>query len=555
MSLAKLDEYEHWTIADDLYSSSKVRGTFSPLHFLVRLREHDHSLLQQVTEQIQSKNIDGKLITAFSIYFHETIHWWQHAGSTLGLMLSLRYPAQLHVNRKHLLELLEQIGPRKPLVALHQRASKLSSKAQSTLNIIINNWHDAEFNACLLIEPKSCRTLEKSIYFESVGHSLEIGLAHAIWLLGASLKGEDTFLPDIRQWEPAFELLRRNKVDGFHRASPGTVTSLGARQIFEGQARFSQLQYLHLASGGSLGWDDFRSAEMLSDVYVDAFHAFLKLTGLRTPTSVVDPTVLLYLLVCDIVTNPGDGYPFEIRSPEVLIDLIHPGHRFVAICKYISRHPQLASAFDTVGRSRYIEVSDEICSGVKIHSPREIFERIASWALTVRQIQELQREEAAFEFVNVNLPARLWFAKHIRFAQSRLKRPEFFCWPALHFATNKSADTDFSASSALWEEHAPLFLANFDGDIQPRLLNGIDEKKVHQTAADFFGWQLLYDLTRQWMIAKGPFDLDYRWINKIHTAEVIKPFVTSRFADVFGVSIDDFRFVKKTKAKRKPPMR
>lgn len=553
MSLIKLTEYEHWTIADDLYSSSKARGTFNPLHFLVHLREHDHTLLQRVTDQILSENTDDALINAFSIYFHETIHWWQHVGSTLGFMLSLKHPAQLHVNRKHLHELLEQIGPRKPLVAVHRRAAKLSSKAQRTLNIIMNNWHDTEFNACLLIEPKCCHTLQKSMYFESVGHSLQIGLTHALWLLGATLQGGDVFLPDIRQWETAFALLRQNKVEGFHRTSPGTVTSIGARQIFEGQARFSQLQYLHLVSGGSVGWDDFRSAEMLSDVYVDAFRVFLKLTGLRSPASVVDPTVLLFLLVCDIATNPGDGYPFEIRSHEALIELIHPGHRFVVLCNYIAKHPKLVGALDTVNRNRYIEVSDEICDGVGMHSTREIFERIASWGSTVRQVKELQREEAAFEFVNANLPARLWFAKHLRFAQSRLQRPEFFCWPALHFATNSIVDADLQVSSALWEEHAPLFLANFGGDIQPRLPRGIDEKNVYQTAADFFAWQLLYDLTRQWMIKKGPFDLDFRWINRIYTADVVKSFVEDRFADAFGVSIDDFRFVKSKKAKRQRP--
>jgi hypothetical protein len=37
-----------------------------------------------VTEAI---NFDG--LQAFSTYLHETIHWWQHVGSTIGLLRSL----------------------------------------------------------------------------------------------------------------------------------------------------------------------------------------------------------------------------------------------------------------------------------------------------------------------------------------------------------------------------------------------------------------------------------------------------------------------------------
>jgi hypothetical protein len=58
---------------------------------------------------------DFALLDAFSTYFHETIHWWQHIGSTTGLLLSLSPILQTHINYEYLKSVLQNIGPRKPL--------------------------------------------------------------------------------------------------------------------------------------------------------------------------------------------------------------------------------------------------------------------------------------------------------------------------------------------------------------------------------------------------------------------------------------------------------
>ncbi|CDK71709.1 hypothetical protein [Klebsiella pneumoniae IS22] len=44
------------------------------------------------------------------LFFHETIHWWQHVGSVSGIILSLCYPAQIHINHVHLKDLLKKWG-------------------------------------------------------------------------------------------------------------------------------------------------------------------------------------------------------------------------------------------------------------------------------------------------------------------------------------------------------------------------------------------------------------------------------------------------------------
>src|ERR1017187_3733972 len=108
-----------WGVPDELYSSSNTRGVYHPFQFVVRLRKDFHELLNSGPPRIlKGEEGDSQLTLAFSTFFHETIHWWQHIGSTSGLMLSLAYPGQSHVNRAPLLEVLRILGPKKSLKTL-----------------------------------------------------------------------------------------------------------------------------------------------------------------------------------------------------------------------------------------------------------------------------------------------------------------------------------------------------------------------------------------------------------------------------------------------------
>ena len=92
---------------------------YNAFQFVLRLSPVVHRTLNEG---------DGKIITAgeigfertqaFSTYLHETIHWWQHIGSTHGLMLSLSYPTQAHGNYRHLKALIAAAGFKKPIRTL-----------------------------------------------------------------------------------------------------------------------------------------------------------------------------------------------------------------------------------------------------------------------------------------------------------------------------------------------------------------------------------------------------------------------------------------------------
>jgi hypothetical protein len=91
------------------------------------------------------------------------------------------------------------------------------------------------------------------------------------------------FIPDAREWSPAFAAMRSERCAGYYWGSPVSIPPIGAHQIFEGQARFGQVQYLYFASGGKLTWDDVRSLGMLKDVYGEAFETFLHYAALTIP--------------------------------------------------------------------------------------------------------------------------------------------------------------------------------------------------------------------------------------------------------------------------------
>jgi hypothetical protein len=190
----------HWLITDSLYSSATARGLYNPLSFVVRLSPDLHDILKSGPSGFfKPRTVDFPYLDAFSTYLHETIHWWQHIGSTTGLMLSLTYPAESHVNRDHLISILNDIGGKKSLKTLLELDNgQLAPETARRLNVVLNNWHDGEFNWRIILNPLHLNTITESPYFDSVGHSLEMGLSHSLWLLAATFDRDAKFLPDVR---------------------------------------------------------------------------------------------------------------------------------------------------------------------------------------------------------------------------------------------------------------------------------------------------------------------------------------------------------------------
>ncbi|MEI8044742.1 MAG: hypothetical protein WCL11_25245 [Verrucomicrobiota bacterium] len=502
-----------------------------------------HQLLDQHPGGIsQSGTQDFKLLDAFSTYFHETLHWWQHIGSTTGLLLSLSPPMQSHINYEHLKFILQEIGPEKPLERLTQGPpGRYAFDVDACLNRIVNNWHDLEFNRRILLNPKSLSDVLYSPYFESQGHSIEIGLANLLLLLGATFDSDFRTVPHPRSWEAPAADLRNRKVDGYFFGSTVRTTPIGAWQIFEGQARFSQLQYLYLATNGRMSWDEFRRIGMLSGVYVEAFETFLRLTGCKWPSTPIAADVLLFLLICDLAVNPSDGYPFDIRHFESLVESADPGIRFCWFCSQIAKHPNLRDAVEKCDSGGYLEASTHLCKSIACETPVGVARELMKWVSEAEGFAKLLTQESTSSFSEDNLPLRVCFAKHLRFAEQRIRRPEFFCWPAMYFVERKGADVDLQASLDMFNKHQPPFVAHPNGEIRPALFQGISEKNMYETFNTFYHWILQYDLISQWVVGDGPYDLDFTWMHPLYTPAFTRPWADRAFKNLFGISLDDFK--------------
>src|SRR6185437_13708098 len=95
-----------------------AHGLYNTMQFVVRLSPPVHALVDSYANTSAAHHrgeIPFEALQAYSTYLHETVHWWQHVGSTAGLVLSLSFPGQFHVSLGELREVLDTAGPRKSL--------------------------------------------------------------------------------------------------------------------------------------------------------------------------------------------------------------------------------------------------------------------------------------------------------------------------------------------------------------------------------------------------------------------------------------------------------
>jgi hypothetical protein len=144
----------------DLNACLNSHGLFNPMRFVLRLSPEVHRKIDALQPAIAAGRIDFEGLRAFSTYVHETIHWWQHIGSTTGLMLSLSYPGQSHANHSQLKNLLAQIGPKKSIRRFVEAGSDPGGGPETPeglASIIVNNHFDMEFFRMLCLHPERAR--------------------------------------------------------------------------------------------------------------------------------------------------------------------------------------------------------------------------------------------------------------------------------------------------------------------------------------------------------------------------------------------------------------
>ncbi len=525
-----------------------AHGLYNPTQFVVRLHPELEASLAGINSGVYtSGQLPAGVITAFGTYLHETVHWWQHVGSTLGLILSLSFPAQTHFNYALLRSLVKEIGPKKSLKRLDMLSPRgtLSGDTQGKLNRILNNWHDFEFSYLHIISPQDARVWVESPYFDSVGHSYEMLWGACVMMLAAGIDPTHEVLPDPMKWETGFHDLRRTKAPGFYYRSPVALPPLGGKQIFEGQARFTELQYLHFASGGALDWDDFRKTGMLRGIYQFAFRRFLSILGERHPLSIDSPLVGLFLLICELAINPTDGFPFDVRFHETFISDIDPGMRFFTLCLLVrDDYPSLKRLVVDYSRQEYVEGSEVLSHRLVCPSPLGTAAWFADRSKSHAGLRKLLEEDAEFQFTNFDFPVRVLFSRFLRFQVDKEKHPEFFTWPGAWSTGRGKRGQSLGEMLKVFNRNEPLFVASPHGEVRPRLLEGRSEAHIYETFNNFFASNLTYNLVRQWTAADGPFDFDFSWLMSSQTsAEDIRSWSASNMEHHFGHRPAEFEII------------
>lgn len=527
----------------DLAACLNVRGSYSPMQFILRLNPRIHSLVNQYTDNsAPQSDVPWEAIQAYSTYLHETVHWWQHVGSTSGLVMSLSYPGQLHTSMGELRSVIRAVGPKK---SLKDWAEDILRSGDQTFdgiideaNIAVNNALDVEFYKIIAFDPNKEEIVYKDPYFESAGHCFHIAYQHTLSVAGTTCDPEFEHLPDPRSWMGAFAKLAEQKVTGYYYGSPILHPPVGVKAIFEGQARFAQMQYLSFASGpDGLDYQHFVDEGYLDGIYGEAFSKFLEITRIAPPRLAHDSTVALFLLVCDLAINPTRGFPLPILNFDKFLPDVSPGIRFASLCHAVHSEPALANAITRFSRDEYFHVAGKLAKAAGYDHPLDALRATADWQQSAPEVATLMQEHSTFEFRYENLPIRVLLSHHIAFCVDKLERPEVFCWPGAALAgPNLSED-----SQRLWLKHLSLYSDKEDDNcVFARQFPDKKPEAILATYNAFFGGILIYDLTHQWILEKGPFRYNYDWLTTSYSVDMIAESAKRTFERILGANPDAF---------------
>lgn len=525
-------------------SNSSVKGFYNHIVYVLRLHPDVHDILNRVESNENTDDLmPGEIHQALSTLFHENLHWWQFIGSTSGLIMSLSLPAQITTNLAFFKDYIKLSGKKKPIIVYsdnHPRPDVTNDPEFMAINQILNTFHDVFYYKIRTKRPSYIAEVCNNKYFESVGHSFNIAYASSIGLLATTFDENYSFLPDPATWQVKFRELADNKVSGFYYGEDIGIPPVGTADLYEGQARFNQMLYLHTVSNKTFDWFQFEQAGMLHGVYYSAFSLFLTLLEEERPKSVDSPLVALYLLLIDIAINPAEGFPFDIVEHENFINATDPGIRFIYLCQAVRHeYPEFKDLITEYSSEQYWVISTLLCEAIGVIPPMMYLDKIAGWCESEESIVELMQENEKFDFEPGNLLVRLIFARFLSFQQDKLANPEFFCWPGAYLMGDRRS----KITNHLYLKHQALFKENVNMDVAPSMLPGIDEKTLEDTAGEFYLAVALFELCQQWILEPGDFKYNFQWLSKFYTSQELEDWAKQAFITTFGVSPDDFEEV------------
>lgn len=527
-------------------SSLNAHGKYETMRFMLSLSPENHRHIETLeTGVYDGGSVSPETLQAYSTYLHETVHWWQHVGSTSGLVFSLCYLGQSHASLTNLRAVLAKFGAKKSLkrwtgnVLLKEGVQAQGKLADA--NIAVNNALDVEYYKLYALWPREkARVLFGETHFECVGHCYAIVYGQLLGMVSSIVDRGFSFIPNAPSWDDEFKRLSDMKHEGFYHGSPLRVPPVGLHAIYEGQARFIQLQFLDGSLAEALTTRRWREMGYLSGIYVRAFETFLEQSQSDWPETLRDPIVDLFLLVCDLAINPTRGFPLQVESFEDFIRDVDVGVRFTLLSQAVRDLPGLKGAIRDRSRDEYVTITGLLTEAAGYDHPLAALAEIVRWMEEEPSVKYLMEEHRTFEFDKTNLPIRVFLSHFLSLSRDRLERPEFFCWPGACMTGAGPVET----TKEIWLRHLSLFTDRGDKPgVYPRRWPGRDDKAIKQMFDRFYGTMALYDLTRQWILRDGPFERDFKWLFENYSQEKADAWANDTFQTVYGVTLDDFEIL------------
>lgn len=527
---------------DTFSACLNARGVYESQRFALRLSPVVHELVNSIVEKSEAGDaaFTSEELQAYSTYLHETVHWWQHKGSTSGFIRSVLYPIQTHSNLSHLGQIVTALGPQKPIqvLALKGELGLLpsgSTEAGYAANTVTNNFMDTEFYLALTLKPTLDVDIYQNPYFEAAGHSFLITYSLVLGAIREVIDKDGSLFPDPKILADNLTELAQRRVRGYYYGSEIIRAPVGLLQLYEGQARFIQLQFLALSCDG-LSTAEARSRGMLDGVYGDAFREFLKISESPEPENLIDPLIALFLFICDMSINPTVGFPAPIESYEDFFLDADPGIRFAILCKAVATDaPELRAFVTNYSLEEYRVLAQRLGEVTGLGNHLTDLTRLKEHASAHHDAASLLDEHRSFKFVPNNIALRVLIGEFLTFVSDRVETPEFFCWTG-YWLTRGSGERQ----RELWLKHLSLFSDKADdGALFVRRLFGRDEGDVLEVFNQFFAAIILYDLSKQWVLNLGPFQLDYSWLTSTDSPDFLER-VKGVFRKNYGVELDEF---------------
>ena len=277
---------------------------------------------------------------------------------------------------------------------------------------------------------------------------------------------------------------------------------------------------------------------MLGELYISAFQWFLKLAGLKWPSTIDSPIVALFLVICDITMNAGEGFPLPLRVPRTFIFDNDPGSRFWTSCRMIKlKAPHLSSVVKNYSHKEYCKITQELCAHMCTPTPLTIAQTLRNWSNTKDSLVSLMKEQSTFRYSPINMPIRLLFSQYLIYNRDKALHPEVLCWPGAWLSSHRVSEI----GADIFERNQALFVDREDDDgIFPTTFVGKDTDTIQETFNLFYAWLINYNLISQWSVYKGPFKYEYGWLSTAHERSESRQWAASQFADVFDQHPDVF---------------